>query len=360
MKLLCLFLSILAGASRAAVLPSADEAFTLQPRGARLETPRAPTTLAWTQAGGVRVSIERLPESIPSSGLLTRARKDSETLSAKGRRVDPPRLLSAGVPFSLCGFGMTSFGYFNAGGNSYSYLVKGLKRSQAAEIFKTLKEVPKPDPAAAAPAEIQEPPASVLPESLPPADGDIALVEGRYSFPKTQGWRFVQQDDGWSLLEGPDWSFALSQRVIAQLPGSAEGTVQEVAAGYFARFELDFVGSRGCATSPIDAAELENGWKILFKKYACPEMGASRRQLVGVLLPHGEPLIGWTGDYDRPEHLAAFHRWLGQGRAMPASSLGRTTPAHLAAAIGGALGFAVMILFMIWRRRKARAAGENP
>ncbi|PCI37351.1 MAG: hypothetical protein COB53_06635 [Elusimicrobia bacterium] len=336
---------------------STDGAFSLHLTGGRLGRTQGDAVFSWGVGRSVRVSISRSPQRLSNGELLQKTAEDGQALQQKGRHVDPAQLIKTAVAFSLTGFKTTSFGYFNAGSNTYSYLVKGLPRHKAAEILGTLR-----------PAGYQDPPPvtlppTKLPATLPPANGAISLLNGRIQFPKTQGWRFTAQQDGWTLLEGPDWSFALSARIIENIPQEQKKSTKETAAAYFARFELDFVENKGCQSSAIEGGELVNGWKMLFKTYQCPEMALQRRQVVGILLPQGLPMLGWTGDFDRPGIFSLFEKWLSAGRITPAKaekseSKTEDLSPFLVTAIGAGLGFSIMILFLISRRRKQNTVSE--
>jgi hypothetical protein len=361
--LLAVFLT--AASANAAEYRSADAAFSLELPGGDSTPASGNTVLEWSGGRGVRLTVQRLDEPLDPARLLERAKADAYRLKKKGSRLGPTQWVRAEVPFAVAGGRLMSFGYFNAAGASYSFLVKGVSRRQAGEWLSSLRESasdPEPAPAEAAPAPVAPPAAPAAtdaPAELPAAEGTVTAADGLLEFPKTAGWRFLQQDDGWFLIEGRDWSFALSRRAITEVGGSEAGTPKELAAGFFARFELDFVENRGCAAAPIAADQFENGWRVLSKTYACPGMSASRRQIVGVVLPGESPLVAWTGDYDRAESYLLFLRWLASGREAPKTPA-KQSPALLLAAIGGAIGFTAVLLLMIWRRRRQRAAEGNP
>ncbi len=339
---------------------SADGVFAMHLAGGKLGRSQGDTVFAWGVGRSVRVSISLSREAFSENAFFQKTESDAASLRKKGRRVDSTQLLKASVPFSLTGFKTTSFGYFNAGPNTYSFLVKGLTRQKAAELMGTLRDLT-PPPAAPEPAPVQSAP---VPTELPPANGTLSLLNGRLEFPKSTGWRFTPQKDGWTLIEGSDWSFALSSKVIEDIPLNQKGTIQETAAAYFARFELDFVERQGCQASPIDGGVLINDWKMMFKTYQCPGMTGERRQVIGILLPTDLPMLGWTGDYDRSGSLPLFEKWLSAGnlasqtKAKHGKSGKQKTPTMLIAVIGGALGFSVMILLMVWRRRQKNQPSE--
>jgi len=347
---------------------STDGAFSLRLSGGQLGRTQGETVFAWGVGRSVRVSVNHFSETLSDQALFQRTTEDARRLQQKGRRVDSPQLLKLSVPFSLTGFGTTSFGYFNANTNTYSFLVKGLSRQQAAEVLGTLRELRTAPPPMQEPEPTPQPkpaytPAPVESTELPPADGIIPLLNGQLEMPKPRGWKIVAQNDGWTLLEGADWSFALSSRVIEDIPADQKGSIQETAAAYFARFELDFVERRGCQASPIDGGELANDWKMLFKTYQCPGMSGERRQVVGILLPSDLPMLGWTGDYDRSASLPLFEKWLSAGQLAdsskePSTASGSNKKLLIISAIGTALGISLMTLFLISRRRKQAIQSE--